>query len=400
MTASGKASRAPWRWTLHCALSAIVVASAPARWTHPGVFVGSARLAFIAQQVRSNASSPMAAAFAQALASSYLSKAYTAQGPPATGVIECGSFSKPNLGCSAEDSDGTAAFAQLVAFSVSGDAVYAANAVKILDAYGRNLKAYTNSNAPLQASWGLEKWCRAAELAMHLPGVNWPAGDAQAFVAMLRRVALPLVVNGLSENGNWELSAIDGMLGLAVLEENATLFDRAAGFFTQRVAAYYFNHKLDGGAPRPAPRGSPSWYGQTVFSAATSGVAQETCRDEGHTTYSVAATSNAAETAALQGLDLWAQNAQRLATSLDFNAALLLPGAASPPDLCGGRKVVVAIDPSYEVAYDALARQRGFAMPNVLKHLAALRECVGDRCADPHMMVFEALTHAGGPPVR
>ena len=365
-----------------------------AAFTHPGVFLGSRQLAFIHERVAAGAE-PFASAYKKAAASPLGSVDYAQLGPPASRVIDCGSYSRPDDGCSAEDADGAAAFLQMVLFSLTSDVRHAAVAVRIMRAY-TSLEKYNNSNAPLQAAWGLSKWTRAAELAAHLPSTGWSAGDATAFAAMLARAAVPLVEHGAPENGNWELSMIEGLLGFAVLTENATLFDRAVGFWRARVPAYYYNFKLDGATPRPAPRGAPSWYGQVVYSAATSGVAQETCRDLGHTTYGVAATSNAAATALLQGVNLWAEEELRLATAFDFNARLMLPGVQSPKDLCGGAPVKVAEAPSFEVALSALSGRLGAGIPNVVLHVeTSVRS--NPNPVDAHMMVFETLTHGGVP---
>lgn len=71
------------------------------------------------------------------------------------------------------------------------------------------------------------------------------------------------------------------------------------------MPAYFYNYQADGGAPKAAPRGTPSWYGQTTFNANTNGIAQETCRDFGHTQYGIASTLNAAATAVIQGVDIF-----------------------------------------------------------------------------------------------
>lgn len=373
--------------------------AAPSTWTHPGVFIGTQQLALVKSLVASK-TDPVYTAFTKAVASPYGSQAYTPLGPPEGGVIDCGSYSKPDLGCSEEDSDGTAAFLQLVLFAVTNDTGYAKSALRILDAYGAGLKRYNNSNAPLQAAWGASKWARAAELAAHLPGVGWSASAFAVFQAMLRSAALPLIENGSGDHGNWELSMIEGTLGIAVVLEDGPLFDRALGFWAQRLPAYFYNATLDGdGKPVPAPRGHPSWYGQEVFNASTSGVAQETCRDEGHTTYAIAATVNAAETAILQGEDPWsrADADARYAGAVEFNALLLLPGAVSPATLCSGRPVDVASGvrmPSYEVAHARLA-QRGLPTPSALEHILDSVRSNPDP-VDPHMCVYETLTHGGG----
>lgn len=375
---------------------ALFAACARSAFVHPGVFLGAEQLAYARRRALAGAP-PFADALAKARACPLGALTYACQGPPASRVIECGSYSKPNHGCSAEDEDGAAAFLQLVLFNMTGDARHAQVATAILRAYSRGLDKYNNSNAPLQAAWGLSKWSRAAELAAHLPNTGWSSADAAAFARMLERTALPLVAGGSGSNGNWELAMIEGLLGYSVLTENTTLFNKGIDFWRQRVPAYFFCYALDGSHPRPAPRGKPSWYDQTIFSAATSGVAQETCRDEGHTTYAVSSASNAAETALLQGVDLWGEQSERLATSFEFNAALLLAGAPSPKDLCSGRPVDAhAQQPSYEVALAALGGRRGKALPNVLKHVLASVRTNPDP-VDSHMMVYETLTHGGVP---
>jgi len=192
---------------------------------------------------------------------------------------------------------------------------------------------------------------------------------------------------------------IEAIAGFAVFVEDGDLFDQAVSRWRARVPAYWYNAVEDGGAPRPAPCGSPSWYDQAVYNGSTSGVAQETCRDEGHTSYGVAATANAAETFMLQGVDVWSPAASRLATALDFNAQLLLPGVKSSALLCGGRPVDTAAGvkmPTYEVAFSRLHGRLGYALPSVLAHLTGSVRAPSNMGVDEHMCVFETLTHGGG----
>jgi hypothetical protein len=100
------------------------------------------------------------------------------------------------------------------------------------------------------------------------------------------------------------------------------------------------------------------------------GHVQETCRDLGHTSYGVAATFNAAQTALLQGTDLVGGThamTQRLAGALEFNANLLLK---SPPgkDVCGG-KVDLEYMPTFVVGYNALHNRLNISLPMTLSHI-------------------------------
>ena len=233
-------------------------------WTHPGVFVGTQQLAFVKSQVAAGAD-PITAAYNKAIASPLAAKDYVPHGPPVGGTIECGSYSKPDHGCSEEDEDGAAAYLQAALFAITSDAQYAANSVAILNAYGTNLKRYNNSNAPLQSAWGASKWARAAELARYTPGFGWAEVDSATFAAMLRRVVLPHIINGSKANGNWELSMIEALFGIAVFTEDSALLLQAQLMWTQRVASYFYDTDLDGDKQPPFPpgrQGSTTWYNQ------------------------------------------------------------------------------------------------------------------------------------------
>jgi hypothetical protein len=74
----------------------------------------------------------------------------------------------------------------------------------------------------------------------------------------------------------------------------------------------YFYLTSDGELPHVPPGGTKVdktaltklWYDQSRF---VDGLAQETCRDFGHTQYGLAAMINAAETARQQGVDLYGE---------------------------------------------------------------------------------------------
>jgi len=375
-----------------CIGASFYAEAAPSKWVHPGVLVDSTRLSWIKSQLTTD---PIATAYQKALKSKLGNKTYTPHGPPSNGVIECGSYSDPDYGCSDEDMDGSVAFLQLVLYSLTNDSTYANNAVKILNAYGHNLKKYNNSNAPLQAAWGAEKWSRAAELAYHLPGVNWAASDVTAFKNMLLTVNLPLIYDGSTSNGNWELSMIEAMIGISVFVENGTIFDHGVEYWKQRVPAYFYCYNLDGGKPNPAPRGDPSWYGQTTFNASTTGHCQETCRDEGHTSYGVAATMNAAETALIQGTDLYTSQALRLTQAMEYNA-YWLQGNKVPSYVCNGTVSISNEYPTFEIGYNAFAIRQTYNLPTTYQHILDKVRTNPDPY-DAHMMIYETLTHGGSP---
>src|SRR5215216_5513268 len=80
--------------------------SQPAAFTHPGVLVDKAQLDFARQQVKAGAQ-PQKAAYDAMKASTYASLSYT---PKPRAIVECGSNSIPNYGCTDERNDALAAY--------------------------------------------------------------------------------------------------------------------------------------------------------------------------------------------------------------------------------------------------------------------------------------------------
>ena len=149
----------------------------------------------------------------------------------------------------------------------------------------------------------------------------------------------------------------------------------------------------------PPPRGNKTgaaltkyWYDQTVM---MDGLAQETCRDLGHVQYGLAGIINAAETARLQGVDLYGSEAPRLRAGLEFHAKFL-NGAAVPANLCGGTLSSVSPNPMWEIALNHFVGRRGEALPETQMLVNEIRPTGTD-----HHMGWETLTHAetaaGGP---
>lgn len=388
-------------------------AAATAHFTHPGVLVSLAQLNYAKQQVAAKAA-PFYAAYEAVQGSKWGALDYKLQGPPSNGVIDCGSFSNPDIGCSAEDDDSTAAYAQALLWVITGKSEYAQNAIKIMNTYAQKVRGHTNSNAPLQAAWTSEKWPATAEIIANT-GAGWSATDIAAFKKMLTTQYLPYIdaLQGKGKNGNWELSMIDGMMGIAVFTEDQTLYNNAVTLWKQWVPAYFYNAAEDGGKPvsfsgGPSSGGTPGWNGQTVFDTATSGVGQETCRDLAHTGLGLAATINAAETAYIQGADLYTPMKTRLTTTLEYYSRMLqgvtataqtgspsVPVPSSFPGLCTETHTYIPVlTGTSERAYNAYHNRMGIALPQTEAHLVnEVRPHAPP--TNMHNIVFETLTHGG-----
>ncbi|MCG5217278.1 FG-GAP repeat domain-containing protein, partial [Streptosporangium sp. KLBMP 9127] len=177
--------------------------------------------------------------------------------------------------------------------------------------------------------------------------------------------------------------------------DDRTSFDRAVATWRGRLPAYIYL-KTDGSLPK-APPGSKYntkaeiidyWKGQTTF---VDGLAQETCRDFWHTGWGIAAISHVAETARIQGVDLYAKAKHRLRFAMDFHAKLQL-GATVPSWLCGG-KLKRDLGKHFEVGFNALHHRLGYDdVPYAKKWVEQSRP---DGVS--HFLGWETLTHAQNP---
>ncbi|MEV6653288.1 alginate lyase family protein [Streptomyces sp. NPDC051219] len=363
-------------------------AAAPAAFTHPGVLVSRPQLDFVRGKVQAG-EQPWKGAYEQMMASKYASLSRT---PKPRAVVECGSYSNPNLGCTDEREDAIAAYTLSLAWYITRDGRYAQKAIEIMDAWSAVIRDHTNSNAPLQTGWAGSSWPRAAEIVKHTY-TGWP--NAGRFATMLRTVYLPEVANGSHSNGNWELSMTEAAIGIAVFLEDRAAYDKAVGKFRGRVPAYIYLN-TDGDLPKTAPGSNLDtrekvvkyWQGQSTF---TDGLTQETCRDFTHTGYGLSAISHIAETSRIQGQDLYPEVADRLRHALGFQSRYQL-GAQVPSSLCGG-SLHLGLGPVTEVGYNALHHRMGYGMTQT----QTLTERQRPAGSNNLFVAWETLTHAQNP---
>ncbi|RYJ27753.1 secreted protein [Streptomyces sp. L-9-10] len=365
------------------------VAAAPASFTHPGVNLNTAQLDFIRGKVQAGAQ-PWKSAYDQMMASKYASLSRTAK-PRA--VVECGSYSNPNNGCTDEREDAIAAYTDALAWYITRDDRYAQKAIQLMDAWSNSIKDHTNSNAPLQTGWAGSSWPKAAEIIKHVYG-NWP--NAGRFSTMLRTVYLPEIINGSNSNGNWELTMMEAAVSISVFLDDGASYDKAISKYLVRVPAYIYLSS-DGALPKTVPSQNLNtrdkivsyWQGQGTF---ITGLTQETCRDFVHTGYGISSVGHVYETARLQGQDLFPQVGERLRQALGFQAKYELQAEPVPSSLCGG-SVVRGLGPITEVGYNALNTRLGYAMTNTQR----LTEQQRPSGTNNLFVAWETLTNASNP---
>ena len=209
--------------------------AAPAAFTHPGVLLDRAQLDHMRQQVQAGAQ-PQKAAYDAMRASSFASLSYTAT-PRA--VVECGSYSNPNYGCTDEREDAVAAYTHALLWYITRDTRHAQKAIQIMDAWSAVIRDHTNSNAMLQTGWSGASFSRAAELIKHTYTGSW--AQLGRFSTMLRNVYLSEILNGAGcKNGNWELIMLDAAIGIAVFLDDRAEFDKAVGIWRGRLPGYVY----------------------------------------------------------------------------------------------------------------------------------------------------------------
>ena len=195
---------------------------------------------------------PWKSAFTATSASSYASATNT---PAPVANVVCGPSSNPDVGCSDEKNDATAAYTQALLWYLTGDEAYAKSSIHIMNAWSSTLQHHTNSNAPLQSAWVGSVFPRAAEIIRY-SNAGWSAADVAQFGAMLENVYLPEVIHGApKENGNWELSMAEATIAIGVFLDDRATFDKGLALWRARVPAYVYM-TTDGATPVLPPGGA------------------------------------------------------------------------------------------------------------------------------------------------
>ena len=400
-------------------------------FVHPGLHVSKAQLDFVKAKIGASAQ-PWLGHFNKAATGSYANTAWT---PRPVQTMQCGnSGSTVDIGCYNSRQDALRAYTLSLLWYHTREQRYADAAIRILDAYADTLQTIlfingdvSTYNGPLQAAWLAELFPRSAEI-LRYSGSGWTEEKAVRFGDMLKRAVLPRIVNGWAGGGsNWNNSMTNGVMNIAVYTNDKALFDKSLAMWRVHVRETFYL-TTDGAAPVPAPDqrnadGSwksgallSSWRGQTEFGTTrVNGLSQEACRDFGHATMSIASVSQAAETALIQGVDLYAEQETRIIASAEFMARYLVPHAPNnngqltiPVDswLCARRSEYVKKDgqpvpnntmevqilPTWEIVFNHYVTRRGRSMPSTGALLPRVR--AGGTATDLQMS-WETLTHAG-----
>lgn len=170
-------------------------------WVHPGVMISQDQIDYFKSEVAAS-STPWLAAYDQLLDQTAVANSTYTPSPVPT--VVCGSYSIPDVGCSAEREDSLAAYGNALAWVITEEQSYADRAIDIMNSWSSTILSHNDSNAPLQSGWVGSVWARTGELIRY-SDAGWSASEIENFEEMLRTAYMPLVINGSTNNGNWEL---------------------------------------------------------------------------------------------------------------------------------------------------------------------------------------------------
>lgn len=391
-------------------------------FTHPGILLGTAQLNFTKSKI---GTAPWNAAYTKMSGSHFASLSHTPD--PAPVLSRNATSASGAVSLNALQDDDIAAYTDALMWYYTGNAAYADKAIAIMNAWSSTLTSVDSSTGQLDAAWASEMFPRAAEIIRYTytPAAGHPAFNVTAFSNMLTNILLPQLdktTNGYTySNGNWGLSFAEGTMNIGIFTDNRAVFNTGVQMWRERVPAYVYETS-DGALPNYPPGGKYTttaqlqcfWDGAgTVVNSCgfpsnfpwANGLVQETCRDISHATFGLEAMVDGAETARLQGVDLYGEQQQRIVSAFEFTSkydlqliANAASGAASGPvadSICGTGSLNfngTGYTLGFEEAYNAYATRKGVAMPYTLQMVNKLRPTP----AALHM-AWESLTFPGAP---
>ncbi|MDC1405849.1 alginate lyase family protein [Akkermansiaceae bacterium] len=270
-----------------------LLSAAPIEFDHPGVYHSQEGIDFVKSKIAAKAE-PWSGEWEKLNESRYASLRWRAEPVP---DVERGPYNNPNIGSSEFSNDSRAAYTHALHWALSGEKAHAQKSAAIIDSWSAELKTITNHDAALLIGMSGQNYVIAAELLRHTWD-GWPRENQARFEKILRDVFYPVIKDFYpSANGNWDASMLQTMIAMGVFLEDQMMFDRAANYY------------LKG-------RGN----GAIGMYFKENGQCQESGRDQGHTQMGLEFLSNTAETAWIQGVDLYGALDSRLLAGFEYTA--------------------------------------------------------------------------------
>jgi hypothetical protein len=275
-------------------LSGVVSGWAAGRtsFVHPGILHTQDDL----QRIRENVNAgiePYKSGFEALKSHPQSSSAYQVRG----GFAEVGR--KPGIKSDEHESDANAAYQNAMMWTLTGDQAHADKAIEILNAWSSTLKKISGKDAILSAGISGVKFAAAAEILRHTDS-GWSKKDIAQAEKMFTEVYVP-VCEDMADfaNGNWALAALQTDIAIAVFTDDEAMFESSVRWFKRgkdnaRLTHYVIN---------------------------ATGQCQESGRDQQHTMLGLGYLAVVAEIAWNQGIDLYAEENNRILAAYEYTAA-------------------------------------------------------------------------------
>lgn len=338
--------------------------SAVPAFSHPGIGIGAGRLDLLRANISAGVQ-PYAANYANTVSRVTTNGLPVYTATPAA-VVGCNASTATDTAhpCYWERKDSERAYQYALLANLDPDrsarARYAAKAIEIINAWSSTLTAHQDPGGTfslgqtrLNSSWAAMNWTRAGELVRYptYPGDPslWTAAQVSAFNTMLTNAYRPWVEPAHSGGGaNLLMSMADAYVSIAVFQNDRARFNAALDRWRAQLRSVLYLSS-DGAQPLPFVGQAQTdigymrsyWYSNYFVN----GQEGEICRDVSHASMSFAALANTAETARLQGVDLYGENDVRIRTAVEYNAgqaadrfpAAPATPAPAPAGLCRGQ---------------------------------------------------------------
>lgn len=388
-------------------------------FTHPGVGVTKSQLDDIKAKIAAK-QAPWYTAYTTMAGKRYASLSWT---PQPVDIIKCASAGEApyieahlaehpewaQQGCSAQTDDAIAAQTDALMYYFSGNAAYAQKSIQIMNAWSQKLTAIwfdqprddqnrqIFNQGILQSAWTAQTITKAAEIIRYTytPAAGATAFDVTSFSSVLTNILLPLTINGWSGGGaNWETSMADATIQIGVFTNSVSTYLNGINDWRDQVpAAFYLTTDVPtqpqlAGSPIPPPNTNNDKSTTTAAAMKSywksplsyvDGLQGETCRDLSHMTMGFEGMAFGAETARIQGINLYGEQKTRITKALEYNA--LLVNAADAGDLSPAASVCstdlsfggVGYKLGWEVSYNAYANRLGVSLPQTKALISRIR---------------------------
>jgi hypothetical protein len=250
-------------------------------------------------------------------------------------------------------SDSCAAYQNALMWSVTGDVLHADKARDILNAWSASLEAITGADGQLGSALQGFKFVNAAELLCHSGYAGWAQADIDRCRESFRKVWYrSFAGNALFANGNWDVAALQAIIGIAVFCDDRVMFENAV---------------------RYAVAGAGNGRIEHIVVEAT-GQGQESGRSQAYAQLALGLLANTAAVAWNQGVDLFGHSDDRILNGFEYTARYNLGDSSVPfvADLDRTGKYIKTViatgnrgqfQPIYELAYGHYVSRRGLRAP-------------------------------------